>query len=276
MARVESIGRQVNNIISQVNGIGISKAETRAESGILAENGHKVSNLVHSYKSLDNLRDDLTNLGKYAKAKHNIKEMREINANVVREWIQSKDITYNTASNYLSEINKVAEHLNITREEIKDLRVELKDTLRENEKTSRAYNLEKVEVAERSSIAYTMQSQYGLRSQEARHITEKQLEGNTLSFQGKGGREQSKELQPQHAQQLREHFKEHNGKYSISYTSYREDLKEAIEKTGQEFNGTHGLRHTYAQNRLEEGASKAEVSKDMGHTREEITDTYLR
>ena len=36
------------------------------------------------------------------------------------------------------------------------------------------------------------------------------------------------------------------------------------------------MRHSYAQNRLEQGYSKQNVSESIGHIREEITDTYLR
>jgi site-specific recombinase XerD len=67
-----------------------------------------------------------------------------------------------------------------------------------------------------------------------------------------------------------------DGKFNIAYTTYKDNLKSAIEKSGQEYNGTHGIRHAYAQNLLEQGYSKAEVSKEMGHVREEITNTYLR
>ena len=52
-------------------------------------------------------------------------------------------------------------------------------------------------------------------------------------------------------------------------------FQKQIEKSGQKYNGTHGIRHSYAQKMLETH-SKAEVSKELGHTREEITDTYLR
>ena len=42
------------------------------------------------------------------------------------------------------------------------------------------------------------------------------------------------------------------------------------------YNGTHGMRHSYAQEQLSKGLSKAEVSAELGHVREEITNIYLR
>ena len=66
--------------------------------------------------------------------------------------------------------------------------------------------------------------------------------------------------------------------------SYREAIKEAAQKVGQEYTGSHGLRHNFAQNRMNELQSMGAgyqtachmVSKEMGHERPSITETYLR
>ncbi|HIQ51448.1 MAG TPA: hypothetical protein EYH54_05785, partial [Nautiliaceae bacterium] len=163
MPRAGSIAYQVSKIIKAHNGIGESKRETREHSNLVGENGQKVSDKFHSYKSLDNVRRDLMDLGKFAKEEFGIKDMSKIDIDVVKSWIESKDITYRTASNYLSELNKVAEHFSFERDEIKELREELKETLpttRELAETTRAYeNLDKVTdiINERSQIAFTLQ-----------------------------------------------------------------------------------------------------------------------
>ena len=277
MARAGSINYQVSKIIKAHNGIGQSKLESRNTSGLVsAESGHKVSDKFHSYKSLDNARNDLKNLGNYAKKHYQIKDMTLINREVVENWIKDKDITYNTASNYLSEINKVSEHLSISREEVKELRAELKEELRTNELQSRAYSkLDRVQLPERSQPAFELQRDHGLRLSAATHINiEKQLDGNTLKYQEKGGKWSEKELSHTLASKIRENAI--NGKYELSKNTYRDQLQKAIEQTGQKYNGTHGIRHSYAQRELEAGKSKQEVSEAMGHSREEITNTYLR
>ena len=277
MARAGSIAFQVSKIIKAHNGIGQSKLERRNETGIKSiESGHKISDKFHSYKSLDNARNDLMNLGKFAKIEFGIKDMSHIDKEVVRDWIKSKDITYNTASNYLSEINKVHEHLNITREEVKELRQELKQELRTNELQTRAYkHLDRIQLPEKSQPAFELQRDYGLRVQAATHINiEKQIFGNTLKYQEKGGKWSEKELSPTLVSKIKENAI--NGKYELSYNTYRDQLQKAIEKTGQAYNGTHGIRHAYAQKELEAGKSKQEVSEAMGHVRPEITNTYLR
>jgi len=276
MARLGSIKYQISNIINSHNGIGVSKKEQRANSGLKSlENGHNVSDKIHSYKSIENLRNDLTNLANFSKEKFEIKDISQISASNVRAWIESKQITYNTASNYLSELNKVAENFAFSREEIKDLRADLKKELPKAELETRAYkNLEKLELKEKHQAAFELQRDYGLRVNAATHINlEKQLQGNTLTYREKGGKLSQKELNPTLAQKLRENAVE--GKYEINKRTYARDFQKQIEKIGQRYNGTHGIRHSYAQKMLETH-SKAEVSQEMGHSREEITDTYLR
>ena len=276
MARLGSVKYQVSQIIQKVNGIGTSKKETREQSGVKSlESGHKVSDKVHSFKSLENLRNDLTNLANYAKAEFQIKDIREINIDIVSSWINSKDISYNTVSNYMSELNKVSDHFNFTKEEIKDLRADLKKELPTTKLETRAYkNLEKIELKEKHQVAFELQRDYGLRVNASTHINlEKQLNGNTLTFREKGGKLSQKELSPNLAQKIRENSIQ--GKYEINKRTYARDFQKQIEKSGQKYNGTQGIRHTYAQKMLETH-SKAEVSQEMGHSREEITDTYLR
>lgn len=276
MARLGSVKYQVSQIIQKVNGIGTSKKETREQSGVKSlESGHKVSDKVHSFKSLENLRNDLTNLATYAKSEFKISDIKAINIEIVSSWIESKNIAYSTASNYFSELNKVSDHFNFTKEEIKDLRADLKKELPKTELETRAYkNLEKMDLKEKHQPAFELQRDYGLRVNAATHINlDKQLHGNTLIYREKGGKLSQKELSPNLVQKIRENSVE--GKYEINKRTYARDFQKQIEKIGQKYTGTHGIRHTYAQKMLETH-SKAEVSKELGHTREEITDTYLR
>ncbi len=276
MARAGSINYQVAKIIKAHNGIGQSKLESRNESGLKSENGHDVSDKFHSYKSLDNARADLTNLGKFAK-EHGIKDMSQIDSKIVKDWIKSKDIIYSTASNYISELNKVHEHMSFNRADMKELRTELKQELGTSKNLgSRSYKgLERIQLPNRSQPAFELQRDYGLRVSASTHINlDKQFNGNTLLYQEKGGKWSQKELNPTLVSKIKENAI--NGKYELNKKTYSRDLQKEIEKTGQKFNGTHGIRHSYAQNQLELGKTKQEVSEAMGHVREEITNTYLR
>ncbi len=276
MARLGSVKYQVSQILQKVNGIGTSKKETREQSDVKSlESGHKISDKVHSFKSMENLKNDLTNLAAYAKNEFKIQDIKAINIDIVSSWIESKNISYSTASNYMSELNKVSDHFNFTKEEIKDLRAELKSDLPKAELETRAYkNLEKIELKEKHQVAFELQRDYGLRVNASTHIhLDKQLNGNTLTYREKGGKLGKKELNPNLAQKIRVNAVD--GKYEVNKRTYARDLQKKIEESGQKYNGTHGIRHTYAQKKLETN-SKAEVSQEMGHSRIEITDTYLR
>ena len=226
MARLGSVKYQVSQILQKVNGIGTSKKETREQSGVKSpESGHKVSNKVHSYKSLENLRNDLTNLATYAKSEFKISDIKAINIEIVSSWIESKNIAYSTASNYFSELNKVSDHFNFTKEEIKDLRAELKSDLPKAELETRAYkNLEKLELKDKHQAAFELQRDYGLRVNAATHINlDKQLNGNTLTYREKGGKLSRKELNPNLAQKIRENAVD--GKYEVNKRTYSRDLQ---------------------------------------------------
>jgi integrase len=277
MARLGSIKYQVSQILQKVNGIGTSKKESREQSGVKSlESGHKISVKVHSFKSLENLKNDLTNLAAYAKNEFKITDIKAINIDIVSSWIESKEISYNTASNYLSELNKVSDHFNFAKEEIKDLRAELKGKLSNNELTSRAYaHLDRVVVRDKHEPAFILQKDYGLRINAATNINiEKQLKGNTLFYKEKGGKIGQKEIPPALVSKLKENAV--NGKYEVNKRTYSRELKKEIEtKTNQKFNGSHGIRHTYAQSNVAI-KRKEEVSQELGHSRAEIINKYLR
>lgn len=75
-----------------------------------------------------------------------------------------------------------------------------------------------------------------------------------------------------------------NGVLRINPHAYRNDLKQAAKASGQDYNGTHGQRWSYAQNRMESlqkngmgyEAAKQQVSWEMKHFRSEITEHYLQ
>jgi len=273
----DSVRFQVRTIIYSIDGIGTSKLDSRHASDRKSlESGHKVSPMLHSVKSITNLRRELTDLATYAKVEHGVGKIAKIDAEIVRSWIGSKEIGYRTASNYLSNLNKIADHLAISREEVAIIRQELSPQLPRPAKDRRSYkHLDRLQVAERAMPAMRLQRDYGLRAGAATHINlDKQLHGNVLSYREKGGKWSQKVLDKDLVSQL--HKNAQNGSYAINYKTYTRDLRQGIENLGEEWHGTHGLRHSYAQRRLEEGASLGEVSLEMGHVREEITLAYLR
>jgi site-specific recombinase XerD len=56
--------------------------------------------------------------------------------------------------------------------------------------------------------------------------------------------------------------------------SFAKNMQDSFNKSNNDYFHYHGERHAYAQQRLSEGASKIEVSHELGHNRQEVTKTY--
>jgi len=264
-----SIEAQIEKILQEIN---IESKETQR----VGLNGRSVSSKIHSAKYLNDTKRTLLNLGKFAKEKNQIDDISKINIKIIKAWIQSKNISYRSASNYLSILNKVKKYLNITSAGIQRFRDELKSQLERPKNQTRAYkNLDKVKIPEKYQIAFELQRDYGLKISSATNINpEEQLKGNVLYFEEFGRKQLNRELTPELAQKIRETAK--NGGYKVPYRSYQEALQKAIEKTRQKWNGTEGIRHSYVQRKLEEGMTKKELAKELGYNREEGIRVYLR
>lgn len=133
-------------------------------------------------------------------------------------------------------------------------------------------------------LAAKMQLEGGSRINEIGLIRVDQLrDGFQIETRGKGGKILTPQFSEATYKELVGHLRIH-GEFRIDHDQYRADLKLAAAETGQQYNGSHGLRWNYAQQRMEElriqGGSHYEslalVSKEMGHERPDITQHYLR
>ena len=303
-----SIKSQVNAVLKQIDGIGISKAESRFTS--LSKNltgSQSVSNLIHAYEYRDEIFKTATQLAQYAKEEFKIKDVEKINSEVVRDFIQSKieqGLTKGTLDNYISHLAKFQiglqhiaeargkEYSAFNKEDLLHAKEIIKQEAVRTAHENRAYSNPNAIISnlnDKEFIAAKLQLEHGLRITEATKIRENQLQGNTLSFIGKGGYTLTKELSQELARDLRNSFE--NGVFKVNQDTFREHLKEACEIEGEKYTGAHGLRYNYAQNtfikefdkNIERGLTPAEAEKialketseKMGHHREEITKHYL-
>ena len=304
-----SVSSQMGHVWSQIDGIGVSKAETRAESALQSIDGQRaVSGLVHSLEYKDEIFKTGVQLGNFAREEFGIKNMEKIDGEIVQRFIDQKieaGVSAGTLNNQISHLAKIEtaleriaenagrEYEGFSRADLKEARETIQDRANSTEHINRAYespgaiisNLERNEY-----IAGRLQLEHGLRVAEATRINEKQLNGNTLTYEGKGGKEQVKELSSTLASSIRSSME--NGRFSVNENHYRESLRESARVEGQKYTGSHGLRYSYAQatyteryeSNREAGMSTKEAhsdalshtSQEMGHNREEITTYYLR
>ena len=130
----------------------------------------------------------------------------------------------------------------------------------------------------------TMQLDYGLRIGDATKIDTAKIDGTTLTVENsKNGQDLRIELKAEDVEKINA-LADADGKISVRQSDYAEALKDACHTTGQTWTGTHGLRHNYAQDRMDTLTSEGKtwtqalyiVSEEMGHHRVDITLTYLR
>ena len=106
------------------------------------------------------------------------------------------------------------------------------------------------------------------------NISKQIINNNTLKYAEKGGKISEKLLPISLIDKIIQYSI--NNIFSINNKTYSRRLAKEIEKSNQKFNGTHGVRHTYTQRKMKEGFTKAQVSHELGHTRENIINVYLR
>ena len=295
-----SISYQVNYLWQQIDGIGISKRKIWKKSDIKGVNGHKISPLVHAFRTKDEFKRIAKELGRFAKSNFNIKDMQAINSDVVSAYIFQKiddGLAQKSLSSYVSVLQKIqiacaklssnsyAHKTLFSQEDLKDLRIMIDKNTIKNVHKNRAYiNPASFasSIPEKSKIAFQLQLEYGLRAQEAILIRASQLrQKNQIEIQGKGGYTRLIDLNKSLYQKIEKEIKRH-GSYAQDYQIYLQDLQNVVEKKGEKWNGTHGLRFNFAQRKMQEYTKKfgyeqalKKVSFELGHHRTEITKYYL-
>lgn len=128
-----------------------------------------------------------------------------------------------------------------------------------------------------------LQLYHGLRIADATKISRVAGDGTMLVHNSKNGQDLTIHVKPEVLDVIRQAS---NGgmNLTVRQSDYNKALRVACEATGQGWQGSHGLRHCFARNRMGEllqgGMSYtralAQVSDELGHHRPSITLTYLR
>jgi len=302
-----SINSQLGYIWKKIDGIGVSKKEVRNNSNLKSVDGNRnVSGLVHSFEYKDEIFKTGKQLGEFARENFGIRDFEKIDGRVVESFIEhkiSEGVSKGTLDNYISHLSKIQtglekianengkEYRSFSREDLASVKEIVRD-LTPNQHVNRAYNNPNAlisNLAGKEFVAAKLQLEHGLRITESTLIKENQLNGNTLTFQGKGGYILQKELSADLSNQIRGYME--NGVFKVEQNHFRESLKDACRIEGEKYTGAHGLRYNFAQNtfierfenNLSRGMSPDEAerealrhtSEEMGHHREEITKHYL-
>lgn len=299
---------------SGINAIGTSKHEAKEaarEGGAKTwqEMGREVR--IYSYGTADTYRDVWRSAFDFAKTEYNIKDVEKLTSEAVQSYLESRveqGVAHSTYQKEAAALAKLEQTLNRYSEahdrgNSYDFRGAISEAKTEAHTLSkfdgsRAYDDPRGLVAAVSDrdhqIAAAVQLESGSRIHETSLIKPDQLQGyrpdpttseqkGVITYQGKGGKMGEHLVSTETYQALEQRIQE-RGEYRIDKDAYRASLKAAAEASGQSYNGSHGLRWSYAQERFaqvqDHGGSYekalAQVSQEMGHERASITVHYLR
>jgi site-specific recombinase XerC len=297
---------QVNQVFETVRNIGESKHDAKAEAreagaSTKAEIAKEMG--VHSYGTFDKYRDISINAFKEIREEFGVKDITNLTGEHIQHFLDAKveaGIARSTFDTYSSAMQKLEVALNRFSEQNNlDKSYSFSSSINESRSVahqeiqrpdvSRAFSNPESLIKEISNetheLAARVQHEAGLRISELGEI--KNVREDSFDVKGKGGKERECSVSRETMKDLKDYLKNNNFKWSESQkNAYRESLKEAAERSGQQYNGngSHGLRWNYAQERMSElqqaghsyESAQVQVSQEMGHERADITEHYLR
>jgi len=318
-----SVTYQVHQLFNEsgINRIGFSKhtdkeavREAFANKDTYA-NWHEIGQNIgiYSYATADAYRDVWSQVLTYAKEEYGVKDIEKLSGEIVQSYLESKvdqQVAYSTFGQYASACEKLSVALDLyASRQGRDATYDFHTSLQEvreaaREKLdrfddSRAYaRPQELVSAVRNSdhrLAAQLQAESGARVHEVSLIRESALLGvgidrftrqemGFFAMSGKGGKDGVKGVSVETYRRLETRIKKNGRVFRINEKSYRESIKSAAERSGQEYQSTHGLRWNFAQERytelqehgLNEIQALFEVSQEMGHERGDITTHYLK
>lgn len=310
-----SVNWQVQQVFATVNCIGQSKhtakEEARADGAKTWEQiGARIG--VFSYATADAYRDTWRHVLEHAKSEYGVKDLERLTEEHVVSYLESKineDVSRATFDQYAAACAKLEQALNKFAEEkesgkayafdLQNVRTIAANDLGGRSELSRAYSAPDSLVAavhdQKHALAAAIQRETGARVKEVSLVKEEQFRGlrhdpilgqlkGWIEIHGKGGKIREVAMRPETYQRLEAFIAVRNGRFEIVGDHYRADLKRAAQITGQSYEGSHGLRWSWAQERHDQlqrngmtyEQSLSRVSREMGHERSDITEHYLK
>ena len=308
-----SVAYQVQVVYECVAEIGSSKHEVK---GIARSNGaktwHQIGKQlgVMSYSTADAYRDVWRQALKFAKEHFKINDIEKLSGEHLKAFLLNKidsNVAHATHAQYAAALeklevalNRFAAHNKTGRDydfssDIKEARSDAKNLERFDGSRAYAnpdYLVQSVQ-SDLFQLAAAIQRESGARISEANHINSKQLRGvktdvytgrpmGWIHVEGKGGKEREIAVSLDTYARLQQTLSK--GRFEFNMDSYRKALEKAAKKTGQSYEGSHGLRWSWAQERhailqqngLTYEQTLSRISQEMGHERGDITEHYLR
>jgi len=312
------MGWQITEIFSKsgIVKIGESKHEAKAaarESGAnsWADMGKALG--IFSYNTAGAYKDTWHQFANFSKATLNLRDIEKTSATHVQAYLDSRiseRVALATIAKEAAALCKLENALNLysakyergnqynfrdaIRETVTEARHELPKADPHRTYSSPEHIIEAIRDV-KHRVAAQSQLESGARIHEISLVKLDQMRGigqdrttgkkcGIIEIKGKGGKIRELHVSVGTYENISSTIKS-EGKFSIDKNAYRFDLHQACENCGEKYNGSHGLRWTYAQDRMESlqsdhgmsyEQSLRQVSLDLGHERPDITEHYLR
>lgn len=296
-----STAGQVTCIINEMFEEGYHKHEAKEE--LSGTNAQKCEHMkVGSFATMEKFKYTFFQIANFAKCE-GIKDITKIDTSTVNKWIDTQakmyadgGLTEKSFGDKMTALHRFEIGINMfqTRvggdkvdwSESRDYGRELKGDMVGSESRIHAYerpedlaNAPNLSANEKTLVNFFLES--GCRISEAWKMKESDINGDTVTFHGKGGLD--REVDAPNASKALEALTELKGE-GYTQNDFRDALKEASALTGQDYNGAHGLRHNYAienfnqeiKNEATPDESRKIVSLRLGHFRPDILNVYLR
>lgn len=308
-----SVDWQVREVFKSVENIGTSKHAAKevaraAGAKTWADMGQKIG--VHGYKTYDLYRSTAKACFEFVRAEYGLRDLTRIEPQHIQAFLVDKinsGISRATYDQYAAALNKLQLALNTYSEskslektynfDLKQVSQLASHALGARNDVSRAYRDSMkvvVNVAGKYGLTAHIQREGGTRIDEISRLRADQLRGlrpdphsekmkGWIEVKGKGGKIREIGVSPETYARLEKAIAEGGGRFRTNEGNYREALKTAARATDQKYEGSHGLRWNWAQERHQElqqlgltyEQSLTIVSKEMGHERSDITCHYL-
>ncbi len=267
---------------------------------------------VYSYATADAYRAVWRQLLTHTKEFYGTKDIERLNGEHVASFLSSKiddGVARATFAQYVAALEKLETSLNMYSDKFNRGRTyDFSPALAkasaeacdlEKFDGSRAYEDPRALISAITNpdfrLAAALQHESGGRVREASLIKKDQLHGiqrdaitgrerGVVEVQAKGGKIVHLKLSPDTYRTLERRISTGDGVFKIVGSSYRRALERAAVATKQDYQGSHGLRWCFAQERMGEVQRAGKcfdealsiVSSEMGHERADITKHYLR
>ena len=297
------IDKAVSKLGNSINAIGTSRHEAKQElyaQGIT--DSHSVNQRIGitSYNSMDKFESQAKTFISYCFDNYGLKGLNQIKPAMCGAFLNEaveRGYAKNTCQNFASTLENLAVAMDkvvpmqghCRAEEwhtvISESRATINADALEKDTEVRAYTNPAEIISHLSpvmAVVATMQVNHGLRIADATKLTD--IQGNTLIVHNsKNGQDLKIQLTDKEVAQIKAVT---NGtmELSVKQSAYASALQTACKAAGETWNGSHGLRHNFAQNRMAELLGNGVdyhkalciVSHEMGHHRPEVVKIYLR